>query len=597
MKTSPEPAGASRVEGEQAYQESVLALMQLKSVLYGSRVALSLKEEGCWKELTYAELSRGAKDLSDHLIRKGFRRGERIAILSESRPEWGVAFFAAIRSGAIVVPLDTKWTPAELASILSDAEPRLLFVSSQFVETARALKTQLPFLEEVILLHGGPQATGLGIKSSDPAEFPTIDRLRARGDDAVPPLQGKDREMDETALIVYTSGTTGSPKGVMISFRNLISQIRSFEALLGLSSQDLFLSMLPLNHLLELTVGFLGVLYAGGRICYSRTLYPQEITEIMRERGVSLVITVPLFLKMLKGCIEKEVRRSGILGERLFHMAFGLARWIPGRLMKKLLFRRIHRQFGGRLRAFISGGAPLEGEVAEFFDRLGFPIYQGYGLTETSPVISVNTPEHNRLGSVGRPLSGVRVRILSEEGKGGEGEILTQGPHVMKGYYKREDLTREVLDAEGWLHTGDLGRIDEDGFLYLTGRVKNLIVLGGGKKVHPEEVEAALARSSVLKEVCVIGKLSQEGPMRGTEEVWAVVVPSEALVQSGRGNPEALKGEIQRDMDRLLRDLAPYKRPSRIFISFEELPKTATRKIKRGLVLQGLEGREGLFLP
>lgn len=551
--------------GKKAYQESVLALMQLKSRLYGERLVLSLYEDHHWKELTYAELSRKARNLSDYLIEKGFQQGERIAILSESRPEWGIAFFAAIRSGGIVVPLDTKWTPTELALILSDAEPSLLFVSFQFLEVAKILKTRLPFLKGIILINEGKTAE----------DFPSIGCLQ------IPyAIEVKDRELDETALIVYTSGTTGNPKGVMITFRNLISQIKSFEILMRLNPKDLFLSILPLNHLLELTVGFLGVLYAGGRICYCHSLYPQDIAQIMREKKVTLMITVPLFLKILKGSIEKEVQRSGTLQKRLFQVAFRIARWVPVHFLKKFLFYKVHKQFGGRLRAFISGGAPLDPEVATFFDRLGCPIYQGYGLTETSPVISVNTPQYNRSGSVGKPLSNVRVQIVSNGTSEPEGEILTQGPHVMKGYYKREDLTREVMDAEGWFHTGDLGRLDEDGFLYLTGRIKNLIVLGGGKKVYPEEVEAALSKSPMIKEVCVVGRT-----LEGIEEVCVVIVPTIQSVPM-----EKVEEEIQKEMAHLLQNLAPYKHPSRIFIRFEELPKTATRKIRRTLVLEWLMG-------
>lgn len=559
-----------------AYQLGVLGLMQFKSGLYGDRTAFYLYEDRRWKEMTYSELAEKVSQLSDYLIEQGVERGSPIAILSESRPEWPVAFFAAIRSGAIVVPLDIKLTEKELASILENSEPRVLFVSSQMLKTARSLQAQLPFLMDVVVIDQR-ESTG---------DYPSFDQLRASTT-----YEGREREFDETALIVYTSGTTGAPKGVMISFRNLAYQVMNVECVMKLTSKDVLLSMLPLNHLLELTCGLLGVLYAGGSICYCHSLFPHEIAEVMREKRVTAMITVPLFLKMLKGSIEKEVERAGIKNRRVFRIAERVASWTGPRFVRRLLFSKVHKQFGGRLKTFISGGAPLDPEVEKFFCRLGIPIYQGYGLTETSPVISVNTPKAHRLNSVGRPLEGAAVRILNGGTKEGEGQILTAGPHVMKGYYKREDLTETAIDLEGWFHTGDLGRLDKDGFLYVTGRLKNLIVLGSGKKVNPEEVEAAICGSPLVKEVCVIGRLSQNGLMRGSEEVCAVVVPVEPIVRQLKERSEILE-VIKKELGRLSVDLAPYKHPSRVYIHFEDLPKTTTRKIKRAALLEWIERQE-----
>ncbi len=220
------------------------------------------------------------------------------------------------------------------------------------------------------------------------------------------------------------------------------------------------------------------------------------------------------------------------------------------------------------------------------------PLLQGYGLTETSPVISVNTLKANRIGSVGRPLEGAQVRIQPIESGQKEGEIWTRGPHIMKGYYKRPDLTAEVIDADGWFHTGDLGCIDRDGFLRITGRIKNLIVLGGGKKVHPEEVEACLARGTLVKEVCVLGVISTDGLKQGTEEVCAVVVASDEALRRYKDQPALVEQEVKKEIERLSKDLAAYKRPSRIELYPDELPKTATRKIKRPLVKTWLQSQQ-----
>jgi long-chain acyl-CoA synthetase len=558
-----------------SYQASVLSLMQFKSDLYGERTAFYLREDGLWKETTYAKLAEDVKRLSDYLIERGVERGDRIAILAESRPEWAVAFFAAIRSGAVVVPVDIKLTRPEQSSILADAEPRFLFVSAQMLATARDLQSTVPLPMSIVVMNRGESNAG----------YPSLAELRASTD-----CDGVERDFDETAMIVYTSGTTGCPKGVMISFRNLGYQVMNIECVMKLTSKDVLLSMLPLNHLLELTCGLLGVLYAGGAICYCHTLFPQEIAEVMRQRKVTAIITVPLFLKMVKGSIEREVERAGMFGRALFSVAFRLAPRRGPRFIKKLLFHKVYKQFGGRLKNFISGGSSLDSDVAAFFDRIGIPIYLGYGLTETSPVISVNTPKARRMNSVGRPLEGVRVRILSNGEKEGEGEILTAGPHVMQGYYRRADLTEKVVDQDGWFHTGDIGRLDKDGFLYITGRIKNIIVLGSGKKVNPDEVEAVIARSALIKEVCVLGSVSRHGLMRGTEEVCAVVVPSEAVMQTGDRSEMAER--IKEEVARLSQNLALYKRPSRVCLYFEDLPKTPTRKIKRPVLLEWLARQE-----
>ena len=573
MKEQQQHSVAAPPAGEQAYPQDVLSVMQLKAEFYSDRAAFHLYEDGSWHSMTYAELAARVRTLSDYLIESGLRRGDKIAILSESRPEWAVVLFASVRCGATLVPLDTKLTPVELLSILRDAEPRLLFVSSALAPLAGEVKAQLPTLENLFLLNGENEKSG----------FASIGQLQPSK-----PQEGVTREIEETALIVYTSGTMGAPKGVMISFKNIGYQIMNFAEVIKLNERDMLLSMLPLNHLLELTCGLLGALYAGGRICYCSTLFPQEIAQIMREKRVTCMITVPLFLKLLKGSIEKEVDRAGRPSKLLFRATFSAARWIKAPGIRKFLFSRIHRRLGGRLRAFITGGAPLDAEVEEFFNRLGIPIYMGYGLTETSPVISVNTPAHNRAGSVGRPLPGVLVRVLENGTRRGEGEILTAGPHVMKGYYKREDLTREVIDDQGWFHTGDLGRVDEDGYLYITGRAKNLIVLASGKKVNPEEVEAVISGSQLIKEVCVIGRFSRDGLQQGSEEVCAVIVPSESLVRRAE-KKSAIEDEITEEVNRLAGSLAPFKRPSKLFIRLEDLPKTSTRKVKRALVAEWLD--------
>ena len=279
------------------------------------------------------------------------------------------------------------------------------------------------------------------------------------------------------------------------------------------------------------------MLYGGGRVRYCPSLLPTEVAAAMQAQRVTAMAVVPLFLATLKAGIERQVRN----GPRAQRIAFGIARTLsralPWRALRRWLFAGLHRRFGGELQFFISGGAPLALDVECFFIEIGIEVYQGYGLTETSPVISTNRPDANRRGSVGRPLPGVEVRCLPVSTDPPTTEIRTRGPHVMKGYHRLPELTSAAIDADCWFRTGDLGHLDREGYLHVTGRVDNLIVLGNGKKVSPEEVEQRLQAEPEFKEVAVLGHVASQGPLRGTREVCAVVVPSETLIAESAHGP------------------------------------------------------------
>ncbi len=552
----------------------VLALINDRVEKFADSVAFKIKDGAEVRSLTFGEVSERAMKLASVLTEAGIKRGDRVAILSESRPEWVIAFFGSVRAGATVVPLDIKLTETELTSILSDCRPSILFSDSKHAELAQKLPAKIDSIERIYYLDRG--------KGDVPLE--TIDDLSSVK--SAPPV---DRSQDEVALIVYTSGTTGSPKGVMTTFGNLIFQVNSFEDLVDLNNRDRFLSILPLNHLFELTGGLLGVLNSGGTVCFCHSLFPQEIIRMMREEKITGMVGVPLFFKALKGGLEREIKKRGEGELERFHAGLekAAALTIPER---RKLFAPVLEGLGGELRVLICGGAPLESELGYFFQNLGIHMIQGYGLTETSPVISANALTANKIGSVGRPIAGAEVRIDKKNPEDSEGEILTRGPHLMKGYYHRDDLTHEVIDSDGWFHTGDLGHMDDDGFIFITGRIKNMIVLGGGKKIFPEEVETCLAQCTDFKEICVLGhKSKKEGFKEGTEEVYAVVVPSDALAAQYKDDPQGLKKTVSAEIDKLAHQLASYKRPDRIVVKMDELEKTATRKVKRNVLQQWLE--------
>ena len=334
------------------------------------------------------------------------------------------------------------------------------------------------------------------------------------------------------------------------------------------------LSILPMNHLFELTVGFSMILSWGLSIYYTKSLKPKDILSIMQEKNINFMIVVPAFLKLLKTGIETEIKASPKHVQLLFKLMYALTKFIPSYTIRKLMFYKIHKKFGGKFYGCISGGAPLDVSVGEFFERIGIRVFQGYGLTETSPVVSVNYDKCSDIASVGRPLNSVQAKVDPATG-----ELLLKGGSVMKGYYNRPELTAEVFTKDGWLHTGDIADIDKDGHIHITGRIKNMIVLSGGKKVFPEEVESVLEKSDKFAEVCVFGASRKSGTKEGTEDIVAVIVPAEAF--KAQYSDEELQEKVRQEVKILSMRLAPYKRPVNIVVQKEPLPKTTTRKIKR----------------
>lgn len=537
-----------------------LDIMKQYSDSYGQARAVSLKTKDGYEEISYVDLSRRAKKFANYLMENAdAQRGDRIAILCESRPEFAVGMFASIQTGAITVPLDVKLTVSEHTHILNDCNPKILLCSSHYLEHALELRNTVPSIQNIFVLDDEERSH---------EEILSVSKLEADIEKSFK----RARSMDETAVIVYTSGTTGNPKGVMISFSNIYSQMRDFEKLMKLSKDNTLLSILPLNHLLELNVGFFGMLYMGAKIVYIKTLNPKELASAMKEKQVTHMIVVPLVAKMLKNSVDKQIRKLPETQQKIFNLMYATAKYMP-RAVRRLMFKSIIDGFGGKFECFISGGAPLEADIAEFFERIGIPAFEGYGLTETSPVISTNEYKYHKIGTVGKPLPSVSVK-LSEQG-----EILVQGPNVMQGYYNRPEMTAEVIDEDGWFHTGDIGEIDKEGFIRITGRIKNMIVLGGGKKIFPEEVEAVLEKSELIKELCVLSLKIKSGNKAGTEEVGVIIVPTDELAKK----PDS---EIQKELEAEVKqlseaNLAPYKTPTVVLFRREDLPKTSTQKVKR----------------
>lgn len=544
-------------------RKNVLSLLDERTKLYGERIALGTKTQFGWKEFTYKGIGLLSRKLACYLIDDlQVKKGERLAILSESKPEYGACVFASVMAGMTTVPLDIKLTKYELHSILSDCEPCVMLVSRSYINTALELQKELPFIKDIIVMDE-PHPENV-YKSL----YNLPENYEARW---------RPRSAKSTAFIIYTSGTTGSPKGVEISFLNMLTQLDDlYDALVQILPDRMVtvLSILPMNHLFEMTVGFSTFLNFGFSVYYTPSLKPKDILGIMRAKKVDFMIVVPAFLKLLKSGIEAEINNAPPHVKSLFNTMFALAKFIPSYRIKKIMFKKIHDKFGGHFMGCISGGAPLDISVGEFFERIGIKVYQGYGLSETSPVVSVNTDKRQDLASVGRPLKSFQARIDSETG-----ELQLKGDCIMKGYHNQPELTAETIDEDGWLHTGDIAKITSDGHIYITGRIKNMIVLSGGKKVFPEEVESVLEKSPYFAEVCVLGVSRTFGSKDGTEDIAAVVVPTEEIIS--KYDAQTVDKLCKDEVKRLSERLTPYKRPINIVISNNPLPRTTTRKVKR----------------
>ena len=493
-----------------------------------------------YRVIAFSDLPELLGRIQAQLLSLGLAPGDRVAIMAENRPEWALAYLAVTTIGGVAVPIDAVLKPEEVAALLADCRPKFAFVSQKISTT-----------------HQGSFA-GLHLVLME-----RLFDLPAAAAPASSAIAG-----DDIASIVYTSGTTGSPKGIVLTHRNFASNADSVASLFKITTTDNMLSVLPLSHTFETTAGFLAPFSRGCCVTYADSLKSNVLLKIMQDTGITIMCGVPLLYQIFYEGIVRQAEESG--KRRLFELLFKLSTFFNDSIginLGRFLFGMVHRKFGGKIRFFASGGAAISADLVRNFSLMGFTILQGYGLTETAPIATVNTQAANRLGSVGKSIPGVQVKI---EGEDGAGEILISGPNVMKGYYNRPDLTREVM-AGNWLKTGDVGYYDPDGFLFITGRVKEIIVTGSGINVYPEELEARLNKLPGVLESCVIGQKIREGIRKETERVVGVVVPKEEV-------PDEV---VRRQVNELNKQLAEFKRIAHLVIRRRELPKTRIMKIKR----------------
>jgi long-chain acyl-CoA synthetase len=568
---------------------------------FGSRpVAVRAKRGGAWYQLSYRELADRVQDLSLGLLELGIRPGDRIAILSENRPEWAIADYACLAARCTDVPIYPTLPARQVEYNLCDSGAVAVFVSSRHqLEKIESIRQQIPALRHVISFD---EATaGPGTLSLEQV------CARGRATRSRHPNWEKDAlgvKPDDLATLIYTSGTTGDMKGVMLTHGNITSNVTTCCRLFSFSEDDECLSFLPLSHIFERMFGHYSMFHSGVLINYAESV--DTVAGDMERWRPTLMASVPRLYEKIYGRVLERVRNGSALKRRLFFWAKGIGEtWVNQRLAggpispplsakywlaDRLVFAKLRARTGGRLRFFISGGAPLSAEIARFFHAAGMPILEGYGLTETSPVIAVNTFKHLRLGTVGRPIPGVEVTIAPD------GEILTRGPSVMVGYYRKPDATAEAIDPDGWFHTGDIGQLDRDGFLNITDRKKDLIVTAGGKNIAPQPIESLCKTSKFVSNAVMLGDrrrfpIMLVVPNYPTLIAWAAreKLPTTDMAEL-LAIPE-VQAKMEREVQATLRDLAHFEMPKKLLLlprdfSVESGELTPTLKIKRRVVEQ-----------
>ncbi len=570
-------------------------LAQTSGALKGEPYIYFKTERGKpYTSITYGEFGTMVSNLAAALSAKGIQRGDRIALISESRPEWMATDFAAILLGAITVPMFPTLTAKQVEYVIQHSGAKAAIVSND-LQLGKAVKAakECGSLEAIIVMNKS-YTTSETYKS--PIPITTFDELLSLESTIDIQAEAAKAKSDDVVTIIYTSGTTGIPKGVMLTHQNLVSNIQgALAALPPIGFHDVFLSFLPLSHSFE-RIAMYFLFYAGASVGFAESI--ESIPDNMLEIRPTIITGVPRFYERMYGRIMRSREKMPPLKQKMFDWAMHIGSECGKRLegghpsMRALLERpladllvlkKIRARTGGRVRFFVSGGAALQAEIGRAFAAFGLVILEGYGMTESSPIISVTSTKKIKWGSVGPPIPNIEVKI------GEDGEILTRGPHVMKGYYHDPEGTAEAIDSEGWLHTGDIGIIDEDGYIKITDRKKHLFVSAGGKNIAPAPIESLLLQSKFIDQIMLIGDKREFNA--------ALIVPDYEAVRTSLSDLQSLsneelalhqsvRDELSKEIDLLQKELASFERVRRFALLHEQFNvengmMTPTLKVKR----------------
>ena len=527
--------------------ETIVDLIKTQASRIPDRIALQMANEEAWEQYTYAETYTLSRQVAWQLWQSGLRKGDRVVLVSENQPEWCIAYLAAVQIGTAVVPLDAQTPTPEILAIAEFTDAKSILASEAVLEkTGAALSTAGTTLHNInkncaiVGAENGSSGNPVTQPGQIPADFPNIE---------ITP--------DTVASIIFTMGTTVEAKGAMLTHGGFISNVQAVAKALPPTDTERILSALPLYHALSFSCSLLMALYSGTTATYVNALRPTTLLKTMRELKTTAFIGVPRLFQMLQGTIERQAAREGT----------------PGTTLPE----KVQAVMGGEIRVLVSGGASLSDSIYDGFQKFGMTLYQGYGMTETAPVLSVNPYLKSKRGSVGPAVEGVELRIENPDSNG-IGEIIAKGPSTMKGYYQNPEATEQAI-RDGWLYTGDLGHIDADGYLYLTGHCKNIIVPASGKNVYPVELETLYRNSPAIAEICVVGIPYEDG---SDTAIHAVIVPTD--------QNETTQTEIQEHLQACAKALPSYQQFHKHHLWNDTLPKTADGRIDRERLRRDLAG-------
>lgn len=553
------------------YQE----ITDLKDMLYksgeefGEKIAYKIKiEKGKYQTFTHKEVRKMINGLGTKLIDMGLK-GKRIAIISENRYEWEIAYLSVVCGTGIVVPLDKSLPENELEKVIERSQVDAIFYSEKYQETLKnivnrgigKLKTliSMDLLEHKEGIYSQKELIEIGKQMLEKGDKRYIDT---------------EIESEKMQVMLFTSGTTSDPKIVALSHKNIVSNLMDIASILDVDSNDVFLSFLPLHHVFECTVGFLFALYKGAQTVFCDGI--RYIVENLYEYKVSVMASVPAIYERIFKIIRKNLEESGKLED--FLEKEEKYKNIKQEEKRKM-FQEIHNMLGGNIRWLISGAASLEKSIEQKYRDLGFNLVQGYGLTETSPVIAIGNKKYYKVGSIGKTLPSVEAKIINGD-KENVGELVVKGPNIMLGYLDNKEATKKVL-IDGWFHTGDLAKIDEEGYIFICGRKKNVIVLKNGKNIYPEEMENLLNRIEGIEESFIFGKQVSED--KENIKIFAKIVYNEEIVKNAYKvqTEEEIHYEIAKKIKEINQLMPGYKAIRGFILTQEPLIKTTTNKIKR----------------
>jgi long-chain acyl-CoA synthetase len=531
---------------------------------------------------TFAEMLQRVRSVAYRLGQEGVGFGERVALIGENHPSWAIADLGILYHGAVCVPLDPHGEIETITNFIENSEARVAFLSPDQAE--RFIRIEERLGRRIPAVVWGDQVSQNGFQSFrdwSGTEFPksfAVEMPRAAGDDM--------------ALLIYTSGTTGTPKGVPLTHGNIVGELAGVNDVLRLDDRERILSLLPLFHAYLQIVNLWVATTYGPEVGYLRELTPAELSSSMVSFKPTILTTVPrlwyIFHKKIFDAVAAKTAPVRLLFRSMLNLN-GFLRDTVGINLGRKLFAEVHRSFGGELGRAVSAGSRFDEQVARDFHKLGFTILQGYGLTETSGAATATYETDNRIGSVGKPMRGAEIKISDPDARG-VGEVLIRGTMVFGGYYRNPEATAEAFTEDGWFRSGDLGCVDKDGFLYIVGRAKDVIVLPSGKNVHPEDIEAHYLKSPLVAELAVIGIADPTEERAGAERLAAVIVPDFSyLKQAAVSNS---KEAIRHALDNMGRELPEYQRVRDYIVRVEPLPRTATNKIKRFQLKREVEAGE-----